>query len=223
MGIVKEKLNIIDVGCGQSLDKIWIKNNKLVNFYIGFDADDNVKEAKKTFPNGVIYNNAVFDEEGIHNFYVCNRPQCSSLFPPNMEEVCKYVRKDKNNYEKYHRVDVKKIKKVKCIRLDTILSNLEVNFDFIKIDSQGADYNILKSLGKYLETQLVGVQTEVYFRSMYEGIHLYKDTKKLLISKGFKLVKKLTVPSKWHGEYLYIREDISKKDKIKLIKRIYKI
>ena len=218
----KEKLNIIDVGCGQFLDEVWIENNKLVNFYIGFDPDDNVKVAQKTFPNGVIYNTAIFDEEGSRPFYICNKPQCSSLFPPNMDVVREYVKKDKNNYEKYHRVDVKEIKDIECTRLDTILSNLEVDFDFLKMDSQGSDYNILKSLGEYLKTQIVGVQTEVFFESMYEGIHLYKDIKKLLKSNGFKLVKKITSPSKWHGEYLYIREDISKKDKIRLIKKIYK-
>jgi FkbM family methyltransferase len=223
----KNLINIIDVGCGQDLDEEWKRNRDRVDFFLGFDPGDNVEVVKKEFPNGVIYNRAVFDEEGERLFYFCNYDRCSSLFPPNVNVVKKYVREDGMDSKKVKRFNCIKKKKVQCIRLDTVISDLSINFDFIKIDTQGADYNVIKSLGEYLETQIIGIKTEAFFEPLYEGIKLYSDINNLLKSSGFKCVKKIPISSgprrKFVSDFLYIRNDDNKIDKIKLIKKVYKV
>ena len=230
---MRNKINVIDVGCAHSLDKEWRrkKENNLekINFFIGFDpfGKSQTPYINKEFPKNIIYNYAVFDKEGEYPFYICNKSQCSSLFPPNPKLVKKYVKIGKKRYGKekhieFHRMDIKKIIKVKCIRLDSIISRLKINFDFIKVDTQGADFQVLKSLGKYLTTQIVGVKSELFFQSLYKNITLYKVVNEFLRKKNFKCVKKFG-NNKFVTNFLYIRQDENKKEQIKIIKNIYKL
>jgi FkbM family methyltransferase len=219
-----KKLNIIDVGCSHFLDKEWKKNIKKINFFLGFDpfGESKTEYVNKNFPENVIYKNAVFDKEEDRDFYICNKLQCSSLFLPNEKVVKEYTKKDKNNSRKYHRMDVKKVVSVKCIRLDSVISELDKNFDFIKVDTQGAEIEVLKSLGKYLTSQIVGAKLELSFQSLYKGISLYGKVDKFMKNNGFIQVKNLEKNKFW-GNFLYIREDRNKKKQIKLIKKIYGI
>jgi len=216
-------LNVIDVGCSHYIDKEWEKHKESIKFFLGFDPFGESPYIDKRFPKNRIYNCAIFDKEGDHLFYICNYNRCSSLFPPNPEVIKNFVKKVSYSKKKVHRFDIKKTKQVKCIRLDTILSDLEINFDFIKTDTQGADYNVLKSLGKYLNEQIVGVKLEHYFQPIYKGIALYNEVNRFLNDNGFVLVKKFSKPSKFTRDFLYIRKDNKKSKQIKLIKKIYKV
>lgn len=221
------KLNIIDVGCGQKIDVEWKKkkNVELVDFFLGFDISSNVDSVKKRFLNRIIYNCAVFDEEGTRPFYHCNYPRCSSLFRPDPDMVKYFVRKSRLGSHGHHRLDVKEIEDVKCMRLDTIISELNIDFDFIKIDTQGAEFQVIKSLGKYLNTQIVGMKVELFRKRLYQDIVLYPKVNKFLNNNGFVRVKKFN-KNRIDGDFLYLRKDFNddvKRDKIKLIKKIYKI
>ena len=221
------------MGCAHSLDKEWRwrkkKRLEKVNFFIGFDPFGKFQTPyiNKQFPKNIIYDYAVFDKEGEYPFYVCNKAQCSSLFPPDPKLVKEYVKIGKERYNKerhtefFHRMDIKKIIKVKCVRLDSIVSQLKINFDFIKVDTQGADFQVLKSLGKYLTTQIIGIRLELYFQPLYKNIILYKVVDEFLRKKNFKYVKKFG-GTKFGREFLYIRQDKNKQEQIKIIKNIYK-
>jgi FkbM family methyltransferase len=227
----KKLLNMIDVGCSHYLDDELRVNNKKINFFLGFDpfGKDKNEYIKDVFPNNIVYNYAIFDNEEERQFYICNYERCSSLFVPNVEVVKKMVKRFKNNKKKFHKYDIKDIKVVKCIRLDTIISKLNINFDFIKIDTQGADFNVLKSLGSYLKNDIIAVKIEVFFRPLYNGIVLYKDIDNLLQENDFKCVKefgsirkKNKITNKITKDFLYVKNKCNYKEKkIKIIKKIY--
>lgn len=222
------KINFIDVGCSGYMPGPWSidKFGRYIDNIVGFDLLKNeLNYLDEEFPNNKIYNNVVFDKEISRSFYICKRSRVSGLFKPNIPvlipyiEILNKIRKPKiYNISKY---DVEKIEKVKCIRLDTIIDELNIDFDFLKTDTEGADYQVIKSLGEYLTKQVVGIHTELYFKKMYKGIVLFDEVNDFLTNNGFYQFKQVGGVEDYWGNFLYIREDKKKKKKIDLIKRAY--
>jgi len=222
------KINFIDVGCAGYMPSPWDIDGygKYINYVLGFDGFSNeLSYLDKEFPDNTVHNDIVFDTEEERPFYICKRSRVSSLFKPNiniLEPYIKYlniIRKPK----KYHisKYNIEKVKKVKCVRLDTILDKYDINFDFLKVDTEGADYNVIKSLGKYLDTQIVGIHTELYFKEMYNGITLFEEVDSFLKKHNFYQAKKMNGVKSFWANFLYIREDESKKKQIDIIKKAY--
>ena len=224
------KINFIDVGCAGYLPSPWDKEGygKYIDKIIGFDImDDELNYLQNDFTNNVVYKNIVFDKEEECFFYICKRNRVSSLFKPNMKILDTYIkylnniRKPKRyNIDKY---DIIKVKKIKCTRLDTVLNDLDVDFDFLKVDTEGADFNVIKSLGNYLDTQIIGIHTELYFKEMYKGITLFDEVNSFLEDHNFYKVKKMDGVDNFWSNFLYIRDDDNKKEKIDLIKKAYQV
>jgi len=224
------KINFIDVGCAGYMPSPWRINEygKYINYVLGFDGfSDELNYLDKEFSNNIVYNSIIFDDEKELLFNICKRSRVSSLFKPNREVLKSYIKYINTiRYPKiYHinKYDIEENRKVKCVRLDTILKKHDINFDFIKIDTEGADYNVIKSLGKYLDTQIVGIHTELYFKEMYKGITLFEDVDSFLKEHGFYLAKKMNGVEDFWANFLYIRKHKSKKNKIKLIKKAYEV
>ena len=61
--------------------------------------------------------------------------------------------------------------------LDNILeeNNIE-NPDFIKLDTQGSELDILKGGINTLQSDILGLEIEVEFAKMYKDQHLFSDT-----------------------------------------------
>ena len=100
----------------------------------------------------------------------------SSLYKPNKDAYALYDLKKKNcpSFEVTNEIDIE------CTTIKESLNNLNIQkLDFLKIDTQGAEVEILKGLGNYLPLLL---KIEVQIVPMYENIpdwselinHLYK-------------------------------------------------
>jgi len=220
---VNKIINFIDVGCSCSLPFPWNKNKNYKNifYFMGFEPNkkfDN-KKIKNIFSKSKIYQKGVFDINEEKEIYICKKDHNSSLFEPNNKVLKEYMKTNKMN----NRFEIKRKEKIKCVRLDTILNKSNINFDFLKIDTQGADYNVIKSLGKYLETQIIGIHTELFFKEMYKGIALFEKVNKFLNKHKFYIAKKVGKKNKFWRDFLYLRKDRDKKDKINLIKKIYNL
>src|SRR5258707_15700586 len=57
-------------------------------------------------------------------------------------------------------------------------------FEFLKLDTQGADLDILRGAGPLLDGCL-GVEVEVMFAPLYDGQPLFADVDSYLRSRGF--------------------------------------
>ena len=225
---MKERINFIDVGCADYLIEPWSKYTKNINFILGFDVHG-IKEYKRQLLrekiNHKIYQKLIFTEP-LDKILVCKKKQNSSLFKVDTNLMKEYVRKSGKGEYRYKQREFdfrsKRTKKVKCVRLDETIDKMGINFDFIKIDTQGSEYQVLKSLGEYLKTQIIGVYAELFFKPLYREIILYQDVDKYLRSCGFHQVIKVD-HSEWVQDFLYIRNDKLKKTKIEFIKKIYEV
>ena len=79
-------------------------------------------------------------------FILNKRPQSSSLYEPNKEALSIYGFKDKD----FNLFDVSKELIIECDTISSSLNKLNIkSLDYLKIDTQGAEYEILKGLNNF--------------------------------------------------------------------------
>ena len=116
------------------------------------------------------------------------------------------------------------VKRVTCKTLDRTLRELRLKdkFHFIKIDAQGAEYQILRGGEKYLLNDCYGMQLELFTLPMYKKIKLYDEVVAYLNNLGFDLIKKFTPHGTFNSQCdcVFLRRDIE--DNItKTVREIY--
>ena len=175
--LLNEKIVALDVGAqGGFNENIFPK--KYNDFFspimvepIKDEADKLKKENYKVISKGLWSNNCV------KKLYIMKkRLGSSSLYKPNKDAYALYDLKKKNypSFEISNEIDIE------CTTIKESLNNLNIKkLDFLKIDTQGAEIEILKGLGNYLPLLL---KIEVQIVPMYENItdwselinHVYK-------------------------------------------------
>jgi FkbM family methyltransferase len=110
-----------------------------------------------------------------HLFHRCNSDMTSSLFEPdltwmnlfqNLPELCQ----------------VTSVQEIDTHRLDDVKEVSSV--DYLKIDVQGAELDVLKGATRVLKDALV-IHTEVEFSPIYRGQPLFADIDQFLRAQGF--------------------------------------
>ncbi len=225
------KINLIDVGCADYMVEPWKNNYNKINFVLGFDISGTLEYKKYLQRRNIdhmIVKKVVFDKKGSKRLYYCFKSQNSSLFEPNLEVVKRYLtRKKKPSIDRLLKrmkhFTVKKMKKVEAVRLDAEIKKLDIDFDFIKIDTQGAEIEVIRSLGKYLDTQIIGIYAEIFHQEMYHGITLSVGIDKYLKNHNFYKAKTFDRTDKFTSDVLYLKKHSNKKEKMELVKSLYKI
>jgi len=142
---------------------------------------------------------ALWHEDSVLDFHVTNNPQSSSFF----------VLSKHSDY--YPNITVHKTEKIKTYRLDTLINRNPkilpwVDFDFLNIDTQGAELSILKGLGSYLDADsLKGIYLEINSEPLYKNIPLVDEIDDFLRQHGFfRVLTKWWAGHGW-GDGFYLR------------------
>ena len=196
-------IGFIDIGSIGGLPFPWSYNTNLVKFLLNFEPNESPTHG----PNFMTYNTAVWESEETLPFYIYKgfNATGSSLFKQNYE----YVR---NNYDNlkgrgpqclaetwFDRSQLVNTTELKCRTIDNVLRDEfpSTPFHFMKIDAQGAEYNILKGSQALLSGSCVGLHLELFVLPLYEGIALLDEVEEYLLQFGFRLSKKFPA----HGTF----------------------
>ena len=77
---------------------------------------------------------------------------------------------------------------VDLIRMDDFIQQYNIeSIDFLKLDVEGMNYEVLEGFGEYL-SYVKAIQTEGEYVQYWEGQKLYNDMEELLLKNNFKLV-----------------------------------
>ncbi len=224
-------INLIDVGAIGELPHPWFKNARFVKNLIRFEP----RESASNQPNVISLDYAVANKNETRPFYIYqgNYSHGSSLYEQNYEFV-------KTNFDKLKHIGPPKLAKtwferskllktlqVNCRSLDSILDTIDTKYDFLKIDAQGAEYEILVGAEKFLQEDCLGLQLEMFNLPMYKGIKLKIDLVKYLSEKGFELVKEMPP----HGTFncacdgVFLKKEFSpaQHEKMNLLRSIYEL
>jgi len=213
------KISLLDVGARSGLLYPYIYLSYFKRFYLeGIEPDKKEVEAimnsKKYGDYDKIHTVILSDKPGKIPLYITKMLGCTSIYKPNFQKVNYYT---KSNYYKI----LKKIE-VSATTLSELYEN-KMKFDFIALDVQGAEYNILKG-GKEIFENAIGISLEANFSEMYENQPLFSDIHKLCSEKGFVLVRldhgNLDGEITESGDCVYIKDHYFIKTKEDLFKRI---
>lgn len=223
-----EEFNFIDIGSVGGLPSPWNNSADNIDFLLNFEPNDEAKIEKKQ----MTYNTAVWKEDLTLPFYIYKgfNNTGSSLFEQNFEYVDQNwqalkQRGDIRLAETWHdRSSLVETKTLKCRAIDNILKDefSDKKFHFLKIDAQGAEYNILQGAEKFLQTDCVGLHLELFVIPLYKNIKLLGEVKEYLETFGFELVKKFPTHGTFNSQHdcLFIHKDRSPKIK-KVIENVY--
>lgn len=171
----KEKLIIVDVGATGGVEKRWRPIESFCHF-ITFDPDsraENLEENSTNFPMGL------WSKKETKILKLAAFQPASTVFPFHKQNLAAFL-----NAPCHEIVSSQEIK------LDTLENVLENRFqpDFIKIDAEGADLEILKGAEKFLKTSCLGMQVEAPFYERHERAPFFSDIDIYLRDKGFVLL-----------------------------------
>ena len=106
---------------------------------------------------------SLWSEKKIKNLYILGNRH-TSMFEPNEDNFDIHNIKPKD-YEDYK---VTNVAKVECDTINNLLSELNIrNIDYLKIDTQGAELDIIKGLGNF---RPLLIKIEAHILSMYKNV-----------------------------------------------------
>ncbi|MDY6906222.1 MAG: FkbM family methyltransferase [Thermodesulfobacteriota bacterium] len=221
-------INFIDVGSAGEIPSPWNKNRDRMGYILKFEPRDDASDD----PDITTIDCALWEKEEERPFYIYKglNGTGSSLFEQNTEWVNANFDDLKNLGDKWladtwhDRGRLVKTETVHCRTLDSVLTELDKPFayDFLKIDAQGAEYNILKGAENYLNTQCIGLHLELFVMPLYKDIKLLHEVKAYLRRFGFVLVKTFPPHGSFHSQHdcLFLKPSADPR-KLDTICRIY--
>lgn len=140
--------------------------------------------------NTTAYPFALCGSSGSATLNISVRPGATSTLEPNCTLLDRFAA---DNFSELKEI-VKRIQ-VPAISLHDFMSKAELsNIDFIKLDTQGNELDILKSAGDYLDSVSV-IMTEVELVPLYKDQPLLHDISQFLCSRGFELIDLQSTPT----------------------------
>lgn len=172
---------LVDIGASGGAPEVWAPLARHAR-YVGFDPD--LREIRRDtvagYRSGVIINKAVSADAGAEavTFYLTENPYCSSMLRPDAKAL--------SNHSFWRLFEVKREVQVPSTTLERVLADEKINgIDWLKIDAQGADLRIYRSLGDSKRGRLLALDTEPGLIDAYEGEDLFVDVHRQMRLDGF--------------------------------------
>ena len=177
------KLTIVDIGCRWSFADKFLNNIDNINIY-GFDPD--AKECERI--------RKVYNDERVHlvpiglgckrekkTLYITKQPACSSLYKPDQYLMERHPLLE--CIREMHQVEID------LLTLDDwCIENNISNIDYLKIDTQGAELDILKwAVSSLKNIRFIDIGVE--FNRIYHRQPIFSDINIFLREYGFELWK----------------------------------
>jgi FkbM family methyltransferase len=182
--VAGEPLVLADVGARGELEEPWAHFWPETLRVLGFEPDReecarleraHSRDGWSFFPVGL------WDREGEVSIHVADRPSCSSVHPPNLEMI--------QGFEAKHWTPrlTRSVVSYPCTTLDAVLAGAATGCDFLKVDTQGSEYEILSGARGALTDQISGVLVETWTTEVHRGQRLTGDVLALMAGLGFDL------------------------------------
>lgn len=177
---------IIDIGASNGVYcNKWARNRD----YMVYAFEPNPKSFKKirTSSNLKKHQLAVSDSDGEVIFYEANYTNSSSILP-----FTENTKRWKNPTPATPELKTINTFKVNCVRLDNFLKENEITeIDFIKIDTQGHDLAVIKSLGDFIyNVKEIVCEVQIVDYELYKNSSKKDDLMNYMKEKGFTVWKK---------------------------------
>lgn len=157
---------VLDIGASGGLNPAW-REIRRHSICIAFDGDNDglkkVPRASAAYRQLHLFNLLVTPEApGSADFYLTRSATCSSLLPPNQEQLSEWAFAD--------RFEILEKRQVRTTNLTSVLSELGLaRIDWFKSDSQGTDLRLFASLGDRIRDRVLVAEFEPGILDAYWG------------------------------------------------------
>lgn len=160
-----KKLIALDVGAQGGFNSDGFFKKKYNSFFESILVEPIKSEAEKLMGVKNVINKGLWSKKEIKKLYILkDRPGSSSMYEPEEKnfDLHKIKKKDYDNFK------VSNILEIECDTIENSLTRLDFKYlDYLKIDTQGAELEILKGLGNY-RPLIIKVEAHVF--SMYKNV-----------------------------------------------------
>ncbi len=179
-----QQIIFVDVGAMGGLQSEWtiVRNHiRPVMFEPSSVSAKRLREimavANPRVPAALVIEKALFNKAGRFPLYITRHPGCTSLLEPNKSVLDRY---------KVSRIfDVVGKEIIECVRYDALFRSGEVPApDVIKVDVQGAEYEVLDGFGETLD-HCLAIELETHLYPIYKDQKLLGDIVAMLDQHGF--------------------------------------
>ena len=151
--------------------------------FFGFEPDEEeYRRLSTSAAKGFTYfHAAVGGRDERRTLYVTRNPACSSLLRPNLTLYGRFK-------DCAPDLQVIEEKPIDVVSLDSFLLSAGVNVvDFLDLDTQGSELEILQGAQRFLSDSVLVLKCEVEFSPLYEGQPLFGEVDRFLQRFGFML------------------------------------
>jgi FkbM family methyltransferase len=173
---------VIDAGARYGLHPTWAELRSLAEFHMfEMDGEEAARLQRKyqSDPGITIYPIALYSRDATLRFRVSEHQALNSVFASN-EGLLK-----QNDYM-LREFAVTQERSVEARSVDSLFAGKDVHF--MKLDVEGAEFELLQGAKEKLATSVLGIRSEVLFAPIYEGAPLFGDLNHLLLAEGFELL-----------------------------------
>jgi FkbM family methyltransferase len=129
---------------------------------------------------------AISNQKGESTLYVTKGVDCSSLYPPNESYLNRFAA-----FNEHLKLDF--TVDIETTTIDDFCRQENVQeIDFLYLDIQGAELNVIQGATELLKRSILGIQLEVEFSPLYQNQPLFSDVDSYLRTQGFALFDLIT-------------------------------
>lgn len=177
--LLDSSLVVLDIGCRWGFQDHWKRLGSLVQL-IGMDADEQeVQSLNNANKKEEFIPKVLGAKKGYGNLYITQDPAYSSLYLPDDELI--------RNRPSLNVTNLVSTKTVEISTLDDWTQKKGISqIDFMKLDVQGAELNVLQGAEKTLQSVRM-LEVKVQFNPLYQGVPLFGNVDQFLRQRGFSL------------------------------------
>ncbi|MEI8631921.1 FkbM family methyltransferase [Vibrio sp. PP-XX7] len=151
-------------------------------FVVGFEPDEREYKNLVNTSNQKWFNIGLNHSKGKFPLYITGYQTNTSLYKPNLAFTNELCYGD-NDFK------IEKEIEVECDTLDNILKTNNLSLDYIKLDTQGSELDILKGGILALEKDIFAVEAEVEFNELYQNQPMFADVDSFLRAQRYILME----------------------------------
>lgn len=169
---------VADIGAAYGIDPRW-KPVQYFSQFLTFEPDPRSQD-EDLIGNITNFATGLGNHKGYKTLYLTNLPAASSIYRHNLD-----VLRDYANYPWHEVVDEIPIQ---IDTLDSCISNhSKLRPNFLKVDVEGADLDVIKGAEANLGSSILGIQVEVSFIERHVGAPFFSEIDEYLREQGFSL------------------------------------
>jgi FkbM family methyltransferase len=177
---------VADIGARYGIHPSWNGYDAPLR-YIAFEPDsDEACRLRGLYKDSAIFRYEVLEtaldkQKGQRDFHLLKHRGLSSCLKPDLNSEC-------FRYLKPGQAEIEKIIKIETERADDVFANLGLVPDFLKVDTEGTEQDVVEGCERLLSQGVLGVRLSCNFQPCFIGQRLFSDSHDYLTARGFVLL-----------------------------------